>query len=202
MKKDSIKFIIASAIGVWILIVFLGLNTAEARNINCSKHPIYCQIKKNSPRLNSKKAMHLSNVIHKISRKYHLPTRVFVAILAQESGYKLEARGCHKGLVKTIKNTFKTGEVPMTIHPEIEYEEVKVCADFGIGQIYYKTAKGFGFDLNRLTTDLDYSIEAAAKVLADFKKRYSAREVNWWTRYNARSRIKRKIYRQLVERYF
>lgn len=200
MRKDDLRIIITTAIGIWILLVFLGVSSAEAKSISCSKHPIYCQIKKNSPRINKKKAMHLSNVIHKVSRKYSLPTRIFVGILAQESGYKLEAKGCHKGLVKEVVET--ETRLPMTIHPTVEYKEVKVCADFGIGQIYYKTAKGFGFDLNKLTTDLDYSIEAAAQVLADFKKRYSAREVDWWTRYNARSRIKRKIYKQLVERYF
>jgi hypothetical protein len=200
MRKDDLRIIITTAIGIWILLIFLGVSNAHAKSVNCNKHPIYCQIKKNSPRIDKKKAMHLSNVIHKISRKYSLPTRIFVGILAQESGYKLEAKGCHKGLVKEV--THMETRAPMTTHPIVEYKEVKVCADFGIGQIYYKTAKGFGFNLNKLTTDLDYSVEAAAQVLADFKKRYSAREVDWWTRYNARSRIKRKIYKQLVERYF
>lgn len=200
MKKDDLRIIITSAIGVWILLIALGLSSAEAKDIDCNKHPIYCQIKKNSPKLNKQEAMELSNVVHKVSRKYRLPTRVFVGILAQESGYQLEAKGCHKGLVKQEVDTH-TRE-PMTEKPEIYYKEVKVCADFGIGQIYYQTAESFNFDLHKLTTDLEYSVEAAAIVLADFHKRYSAREVDWWTRYNARSKIKRQIYKQLVERYF
>jgi hypothetical protein len=77
----------------------------------------------------------------------------------------------------------------------------KVCSDFGIGHIYYKTANSYGFDVGSLTTDLEYSINAAAQVLAGFKKRYEARENDWWTRYNARSKTKRLIYKRMVERF-
>lgn len=198
MKNNDVKTLIISII-IWIILIAIALSSAEAKEVNCNKHPIYCQIKKNSPKLDKQKAMELSNVIYNISIKYSLPIRIFVGILAQESGYKLEAKGCHKGLVKDVKQ----GPFRFPMNDDMfEYKEVKVCADFGIGQIYYKTAKSFNLDLNRLTTDLEYSVEAAAIVLADFKKRYSAREVDWWTRYNASSKIKRKIYKQLVQRYF
>lgn len=112
----------------------------------------------------------------------------------QESGYRLGVSGCHKGLtdvtVKDGKRTLGTQTV-----------EAEVCSDFGISQIYYKTAKGFGFDISRLLKELDYSVEAGAIVLADFQKRYSHKELDWWTRYNARSRAKRNIYKTLVTRY-
>lgn len=221
MRKDDLRIIIASAIGIWIILTLMSLSSAAHAKVNCNRHPIYCQIKKNSPKLSSSKAMKLSNIIYKAVRKHRLPTRIFVAILAQESSYKLEAKGCHYGLRQETlaelkhrcKNTrFVQGSPQMSkygygiclsegkINPEMVRS--KVCSDFGIGQIYYKTAKGFGFNLSKLTTDLNYSIEAAAKVLADFKKRYSAKEVYWWTRYNSSSRIKRRIYKELVERYF
>ena len=90
----------------------------------------------------------------------------------QESGYKLNVKACHQGL-----NDDKTPG--------------RVCTDFGISQIYYKTARSFDFDLELLTTDLTYSIEAGAKVLVDFKKRYGRRELDWWTRFNASSPIKK-----------
>ena len=194
----------------FILVNLLLLPNAYA--VNCDKHPIFCQIKKNSPRFNNKKAMHISNVISKVSRKHKLPTRIFVGILAQESGYKLSAQGCHKGLMASDRKQ-SSCDIPLIQGTMLDFEYktcldslkpkvVRICSDFGIGQIYYKTAKGFGFDIELLTTDLEYSIDAAAQVLADFKKRYSAREVDWWTRYNARSPIKRKIYKTLVKRYF
>ena len=58
----------------------------------------------------------------------------------QESGYKLNVKACHQGL-----NDDKTPG--------------RVCTDFGISQIYYKTAWSFDFDLELLTTDLTYSMK-------------------------------------------
>lgn len=188
MIKYKLKVLMAgNLIGASLAVVVFVLSTgglnAKTKGITCDKHPIYCQIKKNSPKLNHKRAFHLSNVIFKAAKKHGIPVRIFVGILAQESMYKLSAQGCHKGLV------------------DGKYAVVKVCSDFGIGQIYYRTAKGFGFDIALLTTDLEYSINASATVLADFKKRYSAKEVDYWTRYNASSPVKRRIYKKLVERY-
>ena len=160
----------------------------------CDKHPIYCQIIKNKKRINKKFAMKLSNIIHKTSVKHAIPARLFTAILMQESSYRVNAKGCHWGfrsLTIKLKNKSVT-----TLE-----EETKVCSDFGISQIYYRTALAFKFNINKLITDLDYSVEAGAIVLADFRKRYSHREVDWWTRYNARTRYKRNIYEKMVERY-
>lgn len=57
--------------------------------------------------------------------------------------------------------------------------------DFGIAQINYKTARGFGMDLDRLTKDRAYSIEMGAKVLSYFQTRYAKREPKTWVcRYN------------------
>lgn len=109
----------------------------------------------------------------------------------QESAYRLNAKGCHFGLqVNSISNFIGKNN-----------PEVKVCSDFGISQIYFKTAKAFKFEIDRLTTDLDYSVEAGAIVLADFKRMYGHRELDWYTRYNASSRGKRNIYKNLVARY-
>tara|TARA_R110000868_G_C10973188_1_gene771546 strand:+ start:81640 stop:81957 length:318 start_codon:yes stop_codon:yes gene_type:complete len=103
----------------------------------------------------------------------------------QESGYKLSAMGCHRGVLQGMH----------------EIQIVKICSDFGMSQIYYKTAQSFKFDLTKLINDLKYSVDAGAQVLADFRKRYSHREKTWWTRYNSSSRAKRNIYKQLVSRY-
>lgn len=73
--------------------------------------------------------------------------------------------------------------------------------DYGIGQINHKTIKAFNFDKNRLLVDLDYSVEAAVIVLADFKRMYGRKEVDYWTRYNASNPQKREVYKQLVVRF-
>lgn len=53
--------------------------------------------------------------------------------------------------------------------------------DYGIGQINHKTAKALNLDIVRLTTDLQYSLNAAATVLASMK-RYD--RANYICRYN------------------
>jgi len=174
-----------------ILSIFFSLS---AYGGNCGKHPIYCQIVKNQSKIDKKYAMKLSNIIYRMHRKYHIPTRVFTAILRQESGYSLTAKGCHSGL---YEHKFENG---------VRLVEERVCTDFGISQIYYKTSNRHNFDIFRLTEDLEYSVEAGAIVLAGFMKRYEAKDNDWWVRYNCGNRGTTKrdtcqIYKQLVERY-
>lgn len=73
--------------------------------------------------------------------------------------------------------------------------------DYGIGQINIKTIKAFKFDKKRILNDLDYSVEAAVIVLADFKRMYGHKEKDYWTRYNTSNPEKRKKYKQLVAQY-
>ncbi len=77
----------------------------------------------------------------------------------------------------------------------------KVSKDYGIGQINHKTIKAFNMDKERLLNDLDYSVEMAVVVLADFKRMYGKREKNWFTRYNSSNPDKRKVYETLVARF-
>lgn len=73
--------------------------------------------------------------------------------------------------------------------------------DYGIGQINHHTAKHYGFDLKKLTHDVEYSVKASAIVLKDFQKKYGKREKDYWTRYNSSDPEKRQEYKQLVARY-
>jgi hypothetical protein len=203
---------------LWALFISFSIQA----KVDLKKHPIYAQIIKNSPKINKRYAMRLSNIIHQMHKKYHIPSRVFTAILKQESNYSLKAKGCHKGIqqpskkyIETANDVCQVGDsnVPesnikgcLKSFPQMNSIEVKVCTDFGISQIYFKTAKRFGFDLNLLTTDLGYSVEAGAKVLHDFMERYEAKDNDWWVRYNCGSRGTTKrdtcqIYKKLVERY-
>ena len=178
MLKDIIKTLVFFIGSLWII-----SSNASAREIDCDRHKIYCHIKRNNPRLSHSYTMEVSNIIYKVSRKHRIPANIYTAILMQESSYKKGARGCHSGLDK------ETGE------------EVTICADFGISMINYKTAKLYNFDLQKIMNDLEYGIEAGAIVLSGFKKRYSRREKDYWTRYNANNKTKRLIYKKLVERF-
>jgi len=79
--------------------------------------------------------------------------------------------------------------------------------DFGIGQIYHTTLKSYGFNKQKLLTDIDYSVAAAAIVLGDMKKmKHKVDGDDYFVRYNCG--FKRAItdsvcqrYKQLVSRY-
>jgi len=166
-----------------LLALFMPTDVVAA---NCVKHPIYCQIIENNSTLNKKYAMKLSNIIHKYSRRYKIDARIYTAILAQESMYKLNTVATAVGLVKE----------------ESDWIVTRISTDFGISQIHYRTTERYKFEIEKLTTDLDYAVDAGAKVLRDFKKSYSKTDNFWWTRYNAFNKDKRKEYRRKVERYF
>lgn len=108
----------------------------------------------------------------------------------QESGYNLSAKNCYSGIPHDLPVSY----------------EVTVCRDFGISQIYYKTAESYGIDRDRLLTDLEYSVDSGAKVLSWFHKTYSHKEHDWYTRYNCgtaptTNRVTCQDYKRLVLRY-
>lgn len=188
-----------------LICVFLGATmiyscTANASTIDCSKHSIYCQIIKNKPSINKKYAMRLSNVIYNKTKQHNIDPVIFTAIIAQESMYKLSAKNCIRGLTTKLRmvkdkngitDLDKTGEVLV---------EARVCTDFGLTQIHYGNVKKSKLDAQKLTTDLEYSVDEGAKVLKHFK-RYKKKEKDWWTRYNSPTRSNREIYKKLVERF-
>lgn len=200
---------------ILIITLFFSLNIF---GLDLNKHPIYAQILKNRPRIDKKYAFKLSNIIYKYSVIYKIPKKIFTAILMQESAYKLEAMGCHLGFRKLSDEELEsyrskcihelltgTNELTYLDHCSSKIPKLKedrICTDFGISQVYYKTAQRYNFDIAKLTEDLEYSVKAGAIVLRDFMRMYSKKEVYWWTRYNASSKDKRRIYRGLVERYF
>jgi len=167
------------------IICFTMLNDVVV-GINCQQLPIYQQIIKNSPRIDREYAMELSALIHKYSIKYKIPPHIYTAILMQESSYRLHVKWCTTQSVK-VNGT---------------WQKQRVCKDFGISQIHYKTARSYGFDKEKLVTDLKYSVKAGAIVLSDFKEMYKLKELDWWTRYNTSNREKRDIYKKRVKRYF
>ena len=186
MKKFFNIEIVLLILMTTLFAMFTQQKNSWATQVDCVEHALFCQIKRNNPKIKNHHAMYLSNVIYKVTKKYKLNPQIFTAILAQESRYKLEARNCTSGYDKSL--------LPDKV-------EIKVCSDYGIGQIYYKTAEAYNLDINRLLYDLEYSVEAGAIVLSDFKKRYGHKEDDYWSRYNSSTKTKRNIYKQLVARF-
>ena len=130
-------------------------------------------VTKNNPDLTPKQARKISSVILRKVDKHKIPKQIFIAILAQESMYKLSAKNCSSGK----------------------------CTDLGISQIHIGTIKRYKFDKKRLLTDLDYSVEAGCIVLKDFMIRYGKKEKNWYSRYNSSNPIARKKYEKSIKRF-
>jgi len=174
----------------FIIIVTFTVSVAHCDSygseIDCSKHPAYCQIKKNKPRMSPHYAMKLSNLIHKASKKWGVPKRIYTAILKQESNYNLIAVKREKGVLE-----------PRSFYPRPRI--VNIAQDFGIAQINYITAQKYGYDLDRLLKDLEYSINAGAEVLSWFYKTYADKDDAWWSRFNCGT--KRTTTRATCQRY-
>lgn len=187
---------------VLLFLIFLSVDSfAYENNHDCDKHPIYCQIVDNKPTIKRSYAFQLSNIIYKKANKHNVDPHILTAIFAQESMYSIAAKNCTTGLVKVLDVAKDSNGITDLDETEEQFEKRTVCTDFGIGQIWYKTANSYDFDIVKLTTDVEYSVEAAAIVLKDFKNRYGHKEKDWWTRYNARNRKARDEYKELVERY-
>ena len=180
-----------------IAIVVATPMKVQAKKVDCQKHPIYCQIKKNKPKMNNRRAYRLSNLIHQASRKYKIPARIYTAILMQESGYRVGTIHSNCGVEPSFDIDLKS----------MDYTVACVWQDFGMSQINYKTAKQYNMNIWFLLTQADYSIDAGAKVLSWFKRRYEKRNPKFWfVRYNCgtRSSIDRptcNAYKKLVKRW-
>jgi hypothetical protein len=158
--------------------------------------------------------MKLSNVIYNISSRYKLPKRVFTAIIAQESMFKMGAKNTKRGFIKkdllTLRLEYNLCIEMMSISdckkfmssPMTHYQEIEILTDVGVTQIHTSNIKKFGFDIDKLLTDMEYSVEAGAIILSRIKKRWQRKEpLNYWSRYNSSTPIKREQYQQLVERW-
>jgi soluble lytic murein transglycosylase-like protein len=171
-----------------ILILFSlktkDLKLTQVTQVTSKVTKIYAQITKNHPKLDKNYATRLAIAIESKTTKYKLSPTVFTAMLMQESGYRIDAKNIVCG------RSVSTGKSDCVVQ------------DWGVGQINRKTVKAFKFDQKRLITDLEYSIEAAALVLANFKKAYGTSDKEYWTRYNSGVSSKRHFYKRLVTRYF
>jgi Transglycosylase SLT domain len=143
---------------------------------------VLAQIHKNSPNLDQNFQMVLAKTIINKAQKYHLSSKVLAAILMQESSYRIDAKNIRCG------TSVVTGK------------EDCIVIDFGIGQINHRTATAFKLDKKKLLSDLEYSVDASAMVLADFKKMHT-KDSEFWTRYNSGNKEKRQVYKELVARY-
>jgi hypothetical protein len=112
-----------------------------------------------------------------------------------------------KKIAKVVKKVRTKYKIPKGIIPAILMQESsyrlnvvnKDSSDYGMSQINHRTIAAFDFDKEKLMTDLEYSIEAAAIVLNDFKKRHAHKDPIWFARYNhSNPEIKYNYFKKLL----
>lgn len=151
---------------------------------------LFQQILKNNPKIDKEFALKLSVIIQAKGKKYNIPPKLLSAILMQESTYMLEAIHVYCGFLL----------------PDDEKESC-VRTDFGIAQIHYKNLSRFKLDRNLLTADLDYSVDAGAKLLADYTRFQKKEPKTYYCRYNQGNKPFKDIkedclaYKSKVDRY-
>lgn len=89
----------------------------------------------------------------------------------QESAYKLGAANRICGLRSLASD-----------------QESCVITDLGISQIHYLNVKRFKLDKHRLMTDLDYSVDSGAMILAEYSRYQKEEPKTWYSRYNCGTR--------------
>ena len=164
--------------------VFGSVKTSDClhkRNKVCHK------IMKLNPKMDKKEAYKLSNILFKASRKYSLDVNLLVSIAFQESTFNNNAVRKVKGLTLNKETT--------------QYETTSVGADFCMMQIHMSNIQRMELDVHKLLSSPKYCIEAGAKILSRYHKKYKTQDKIWWTFYNANTKAKRRIYYSKVIRH-
>lgn len=83
-----------------------------------------------------------------------------------------------------------------------KHASISRTGDLGIAQISPHLARGYGWDVKRLKTDLRYNLVCAATYLKDLKAKYEKKEPKiWFTRYHSRNMLLRFRYMMRVSKF-
>lgn len=177
-----------------LILIFILVGAIEAlgnvKKTDClHKKNTICQgIMKLQPNIDTKEAYKLSNIFHRVAKKYNLDKRLLISIAFQESGFNLSAVRNVSGLIyDSTLNKFR---------------KMKVGSDFCMMQINSHNIQKMGLSVPKLLSSASYCIEAGAKILAKYQKGFAKKEKTWWTLYNAKTPAKRDIYYNHVVRHY
>ena len=160
---------------------------------NCKKHPIFCHAVKLQPNLTPKKAMILSNLLVRYSKKHQLDPWRSLAIAMQESSLRY-----YKRYQKVI--------VP---HPRCKnkeackrYRTIKALSDVGLFQLHASTVEQYRLDTAKLLVDLEYMVSTHFIVLLDKIKQCQHLGSEAWSCYHSKTPVLRKRYIKKVNRFY
>jgi soluble lytic murein transglycosylase-like protein len=173
-----------------VIILFGSLSAfATVKKTNClhKRNTICRNISKLNPKMDLKEAYKLSNLFSKISKKYKISADLLISIAFQESSFKHDAIRKVSGLVYDNSTN--------------KYKKVRVGSDFCMMQIHISNIAKMDLKVDKLLKDPKYCIETGAKILSQYKNKYSKKEKRWWTHYNAKTKSKQNIYFDKVARH-
>ena len=164
--------------------------------VNCNIHKTYCAIVKLKPKINKTFAMKLSNEIYKASKLYKLDPYRLVAIARQESYFKMSARNKHTKSHKTI--TCNEWEVCTNV-----VTTTVTTSDFGLFQFHISTMRTHDLDITKVMTDMPFTVNFAAKLLAHKMKICEKLWPNTsWACYNSANPEAHQAYVKAVNRWY
>ena len=182
MRGKHFRTIIVS-----VLFLYTVLSVAEAKEVDCEKHSIYCNIIDKNPKISKKRAMQLSNIIYKYSKKYNQNPHISVAVGMQET----RLRNIHRK-----QNVIVFGEDGKS------WEVVRGISDVCMFQFHVDTIIAHELDPIKLKDDIEYCIEQHFILMRQKRKICSHLGKDSWTCYHSVNKIPREYYKLLVEKHF
>ena len=168
--------------------------SAFAGSVDCSRHKVYCAIKKLRPSAKHAWVMKLSNAIYKEAKKVGIDPKLSVAIAMQETSLRQINR---KQKIIVEKEVCDINDQPCyKVH-----EVISGYSDMGLYQFHVNTILHYKIDINRLD-DIEYAVQMHFKILRDKLKMCKKHGDQAWTCYHSKTERLRNRYYNDVIRYY
>lgn len=171
-------------------------------NENVTQKTVVELIRFLQPAMPLDKADKVAFSVLKYSRDINLDWRLFISILFQESSLTLDPQNCYTNELHPLPV-----KVKMSSHGKVIYRTMagipKKCIDYGIAQINFRTwGEELGLNKELLVTNIDYSINAASKILFYYKHRYAKHDSKWHLRYHSNTPEFKNAYGTVIGKRF
>lgn len=166
-------------------------------NIICSQRPVACTIKVLQPGMSKQEALELADHINKYSKEHNTDPYISVAIGMQESSLTNINR---KQKLVQIKQECRDIERKDQAC-KTKYEITEGFTDIGLFQFHVSTVAARGLSVDKLMTDIKYSVKEHVKFLAEKIKDCEGKQ-NAWACYHSKTPSFKAKYEKDVLRYY
>ena len=173
-----------------LLLLLCFVTTPVLSNSYCAKNPIYCRIKTVAPWIKSKKAMEISNIFHKLSKKYKTNPFHSIAIARHETTF---------GRSDGRKESIIVFNKEMT-----EWKHYRGYSDICLFQFHADTIIHEKLNPIKLKMNLEYCAEQHFKLLTKkikVCKKMKVKKNERWACWHSYTPSVRRRYKKLVEEY-